>query len=146
MQRIMEQARDQIRKSVVRDRRREPLIERISRYLWPWREAWLAGLVVLLALTDYLSTYTLLELSNKPYAYERGPLAHWALQTGGFKGLFMMDILEVSVLFLLAVSARFAYSRFGFHGYARAAYVVVLTPFAVASIFATLNNLVRTVV
>ena len=146
MQHVIARAREQIRKSVLRDRRREPVVERVSRYLWPWREAWLAGLVTLLAFLDYLSTYALLELSNKPYVYERGPLAHWALQAGGFGGLLMMDILEVGALYLLATSARFAYSRFGYFGYARAAYVVMLFPYVVAAFLATTNNLVRTLV
>ena len=143
-QRSRARAREKVRRSVLRDGLRAPLVERLSRYVWPWREAWLARLVVLLAVLDYLSTYALLELSNKPYAYERGPLAHWALQANGFKGLLLIDILEVGTLYLLAIAARSLYSRFGFYGYARAAYVAMLAPYAVAAFFATTNNLVWT--
>ena len=146
MQRLMELAREQARRSVLRDRQREPLVERLSRYLWPWREAWLMRLAALLAVLDYLSTYALLELSHKPYVYEQGPLAHWALQAGGYTGLLLMDVLAVGTISLLAVASRTLYSRFGFNGFARAAYVAFLFPYTVAALLATANNLVRTLV
>lgn len=141
----MEAARERVRKSVQRDRRFEPWMDRLSRRLWPWRDSWLMVAVPVIALLDYLSTYALLGLSNKPYAYERGPLAHWALEVDGFRGLLALDILGVVVLCLLAVTVRFAYARFGYGGYGRAAYVLLLLPYAVAASLATVNNLVRTV-
>ncbi len=146
MQRVMETARERVKKSVQRDRRFEPWMDRMSHRLWPWREAWLVVAVSVAALLDYLSTYALLGLSNKPYAYERGPLAHWALEADGFRGLLALDILGVVVLCLLAVVVRSAYARFGYRGYGRAAYVLLLMPYAAAASLATVNNLVRTVI
>jgi hypothetical protein len=121
-------------------------MDRMSYRLWPWRDAWLAAAITIIALLDYLSTYALLNLSNKPYAYERGPLAHWALEAGGFPGLLALDALDVTVLCLMAVAVRAVYARFGFVGYGRAAYVLVLVPYAVAASLAVVNNLVRTVI
>ena len=144
MQSLAGRARERIRKSILRERRSDPRVEQLSRYLWPWHEAWLVRLVALLALLDYLSTYALLELSGKESVYERGLLAHWALQSGGFRNLLLMDTLAVALLCLVAIGVRFLYSRFGFTGFARAAYVAVLFPYAVAALLATANNLVRT--
>ena len=135
-----------VRKSVQRDRRFEPWMDRMSRRLWPWRDAWLAAAISVIALLDYLSTYALLRLSNKPYAYERGPLAHWALEAGGFPGLLALDVLGVMFLCLLAVTVRFAYAHLGYGGYGRAAYVLILMPYAAAASLAAVNNLVRTMI
>jgi hypothetical protein len=74
---MIETARERVRRSVQRDRRFELWMDRMSCRLWPWRDAWLAAAISVIALLNYLSTYALLSLSNKPYAYERGPLAHW---------------------------------------------------------------------
>ena len=86
------------------------------------------------------------EPENKPYAYERGPLAHWALETGGFPGLLALDAVGVIVLCLLAVAVRSVYAPFGYGGYGRAAYVLLLMPYAVAASLATVNNLERAVI
>jgi len=141
MHSIIHQAREQIHRSVLRDRRLEPVVEHLSRRLWPWHEAWLIRCVALLAALDFLSTYVLLELANKRYVYESSPLGHWALQTGGFKALLVEDALAVGVLWLLAAGTRSAYSRFGYTGYARAAYVAVLLPYMAVALFAVINNL-----
>ncbi len=77
---IIHQAKERIHQSILRDRRREPVVERLSWRLWPWHEAWLVRCVALLPALDFLSTYVLLELANKRYVYESGPLASWALQ------------------------------------------------------------------
>lgn len=138
---IILRARDRIHRSVLRDLRREPTVERLSRRLWPWREAWLARSVALLAALDFLSTYALLGRFHRPYLFESGPLGHWALHLGGFKAMLITDFLAVGILWLLATGARIGYSRFGYHGYARAAYVVTLLPYAVAASLATVNNL-----
>lgn len=146
MQRVMEIARERVKESVQRDRRFEPWMDRMSRRLWPWQDARLMLTIPFVALLDYLSTYALLVLSSKPYVYEHGPLAHWALETDGFRGLFALDILGVVVLCCLAVTVRFAYTRFGYGGYGRAAYVLLLMPYAAAAILAAVNNLVRAVI
>ena len=116
-------------------------MDRMSRRLWPWRDAWLAAAISVIALLDYLSTYALLSLSNKPYAYERGPLAHWALEMGGFPGLLALDAVGVMVLCLLVVAVRSVYASFGYGGYGRAAYVLLLMPYAVAASLDAVNNL-----
>ena len=141
MSNIIHLTRERIHRSVLTDRRRERGVERFSRRVWPWREAWLARSVALLAALDFLSTYALLELTNKRYVYESGPLARSALETGGFQALLVTDVLAVGILWLLATGARSAYSRSGCYGYARAAYVVTLLPYAVAASLATVNNL-----
>ncbi|MDO8751808.1 MAG: hypothetical protein Q7K03_11825 [Dehalococcoidia bacterium] len=146
MYNIIHRTRERIRKSVLRDLRREPVVERFSLRVWPWREAWLTRCVALLAVLDFLSTYALLELSHKRYVYESGPMARSALETGGFQALLVADFLAVGILCLLAVGARIAYSRFGYHGYARAAYVATLLPYVAVASFATVNNLVLTIV
>lgn len=143
---IILRARERIYRSVLRDLRRESTVERLSRRVWPWREAWLARSVAILSALDFLSTYTLLELTNKRYVYESGPMARSALETGGFQALLVADVLAVGILWLLAAGARIAYSRFGYHGYARAAYVAMLLPYVAVASFATVNNLVLTIV
>ncbi len=146
MYNIILRARERIHRSVLRDLRREPTVERLSRRLWPWREAWLVRCVVLVAALDFLSTYALLGRFHRPYLFERGPLGHWALHMGGFKALLITEFVAVGILCLVAVGARIAYSRFGYHGYARAAYVAALLPYTVAASLATVNNLTLAVV
>ena len=68
----------------------------MSRYLWSWREAWLARTAFLVAALEFLSTYALLDLSNKTNAYERGILASRALQVDGFRGLLIMNLAVVN--------------------------------------------------
>ncbi|MFQ5861001.1 MAG: hypothetical protein ACE5IG_05570 [Dehalococcoidia bacterium] len=87
-----------------------------------------------------------MELSGKSYVYERGLLANWALHVDGFRGLLLVDMLVVGTLCLLATAVRALYSRFGFNGFARAAYVALLLPYTLAAFLATANNLVRTLV
>lgn len=119
-------------------------MERLSRYVWPWREAWLAGLLGLAACLDYLSTYAVLELSGKQGVYEHGFLASRALELGGFRGLLLLDITAVAGLCLLASTVRYVYARFGFRGFARTAYVAALVPYTLAAFSASVNNLVLT--
>jgi len=85
-----------VSKSLERDRASERYVEAVSRFLWPWRESWLLALVGLVAVLDYASTYAVLELSGNEYVYEGGPLASWALQMGGFTGLFLVDMAAAS--------------------------------------------------
>ena len=137
-------AKDIVRRSLERDRLSERRIEAVSRTLWPWRESRLLVFVSLLVILDYVSTYAVLELSGKTYVYESGPLARWALQTGGFTGLFLVDIAAISALLLIAITARFLYSRFGFKGFGRTAFVVILVPYAVVTMAVIFNNILLT--
>ena len=144
MRGVLRLARVLVERGLVRDRAAERRLESWSRYIWPWHDAWLVPLIALLAALDLISTYLLLEVSGKAHAYESGPLASWALRRGGFNGLYIMDAVAVGLLCLVAVSARLFYSRFGFNGFARTAYVAVLVPYTVAALAAVVNNFVLT--
>jgi len=85
---------------------------------------------------DYVGTYAVLELSGKTYVYEGGPLARWALRMGGFTGLFLVDMAAASTLLLATATIRFLHSKFGFKGFGRTAFVVLLVPYAVATVAA----------
>jgi hypothetical protein len=54
-------------------------------------EGKLARFVLLLAAMDYVSTYAFIRLSSNDHVTEGGPIAGWALQTGGFLRLFLVD-------------------------------------------------------
>jgi hypothetical protein len=136
--------KDLVRKNLERDRSREPYVEAASRSLWPWREVWLIGLVSLLFVLDFASTYAALELNGNKYVYEGGPLARWALEMGGFPGLFWVDLAAAGVLLLLAITVRFLHIKFGFKGFGRTAFVFILIPYVVVTMAAIFNNIVLT--
>lgn len=144
LHRVFGLAKSMVRKSLERDRSSERYVEAVSRSLWPWRESWLLVLVLLLAVLDYVSTYAALELSGKMDVYEGGLLANWALRMGGFTRLFWVDMAAVSVLLLAALAFRFLHSKFGFKGFGRTAFVVVLVPYIVITMAAIFNNIVLT--
>ena len=136
--------KDIIKKSLKVDRSTERYVEAVSRSLWPWRESRLLALVGLLVMLDYLSTFAALELSGNKYLYEGGPLANWALQTAGFAGLFLFNIFIISALLLTALTIRFLHFKFGFEGFGRAAFVVMLAPYVVVTMAAIFNNVLLT--
>jgi hypothetical protein len=142
MYRAFEIARDRIKRSVERERALEKHFEEASKRLWPWSEPWLVALVVLLAMLDYTSTYAFLELSGNKALYEGGRLASWALHKGGISLLLWVDIAAVSALILLAISLRFLQCRFGFKGYGRTCFVVLLLPYVVITLAIIFNNVV----
>jgi len=144
MRQIFRLAKGMVRESLKRDRPNEQYVEALSRSLWPWRELWLLAFVSFLAVLDYISTCAALELSGNACVYESGPLASWALQMGGFTRLFLVDVATVSVLLLAAITIRFLHYKFGFKGFRRAAFVVVLVPYAVITMAAVFNNIVLT--
>jgi len=144
MRQIFGLAKGMVRKSLERDRSSEWYVEALSRSLWPWRESRLLAFVSFLAVLDYVSTYAALELSGNTYVYESGLLVSWALQMGGFTRLFLVDMVTVSLLLLAAVTIRFLHYKFGFKGFGRAAFVVVLVPYAVITMAAVFNNIVLT--
>lgn len=116
--------------------------EKVSRFIWPWREPWLLLVVAVLAILDFTSTYILLELSQKTGVYESGLLAIWALDSGGFALLLIVDIAAAAFLSLVAFVARYLYTKRGLPGYGRAAFVFVLTPYIVLAVIAIINNVV----
>ena len=144
MHRVFGLAKGVVRRSLERDRSSERYVEAVSRSLWPWPESKLLALVSFLVVLDYASTYAVLELSGKTCIYEGGPLASWALQVGGFTELFLVDVAAASVLLLAALTIRFLYSKFGFNGFGRTAFVVVLVPYVVVTMAAVFNNIVLT--
>ncbi len=144
MYRVFGLAKGMVRKSLERDSSREQYVEAVSRSLWPWRESWLLALVGFLAVLDYASTYAALELSGNKYIYESGPLASWALQMGGFPGLFLVDMAAVGTLMLAAITIRSLHFKFGFKGFRRTAFAVVVIPYVVITMAAIFNNIVLT--
>jgi hypothetical protein len=119
-------------------------LDNFSRRLWPWREWKLTIFVAGLAMLDFISTYAALELSGNPYITEAGKLASWALDIGGFLGLFIIDCVALVGMILLAYGTRCLYMKYGFPGFGRAAFVFMLTPYAVIIIAVVLNNVVLT--
>jgi len=142
MNSVLAWMRYRLRKAKERDRRAERYVEAASRFLWRWRLPWLVAFAGFVALLDYASTYAVLELSGKRYLNEGGPLASWALEKGGFGGLFLADLAAVTAISIAAIVARFIFLRFGFKGFARAAFVFLLTPYVVMALVAVVNNMV----
>jgi len=144
MHHLLRRLKDVAKKNRERERSIEPHVEAVSRSLWPWRESRLLALVGLLAVLDYASTYAALELSGNTRVYEGGPLASWALRTGGFPALLMVNIAAASILLLAAITVRSLHLKFGFKGYGRTAFVVILVPYVVATMAAVFNNVALT--
>lgn len=142
--RFLQSAKAALKKSFERDRSVERYIAAFSRLIWPWRESWLLVVVGSVCILDYMSTFSALALSGKDHVYENGPLAGWALQTGGFVLLFFVDLAAAGVLSLVAISARFLYGKYGFKGFGRTAFVVLLEPYVVITAVAITNNFVLT--
>ena len=142
MNTVLQFMKGRLRKAAERDRRAERHVEAASRFLWRWRELWLLAFVGFVALLDYASTYAILALSGKSYLNEAGSLARWALDRGGFAGLFLADMAAVCAIALVAITLRFILFRSGFRGFGRAAFVFLLVPYAVVAMVAVINNLV----
>jgi hypothetical protein len=131
-----------LRKAAERDKRTEKYFEKVSSFLWPWTEGQLLFFVGAVAALDYTSTYAVLELSGKRYLNEGGSLASWALEKGGFGGLFLADLAAVFAISIAALILRSILFRAGFKGFSRAAFVFLLVPYALMAIVAVFNNLV----
>jgi hypothetical protein len=135
--------RVRLQKDIERERRLDGPIGAISRKLWPYPESKLILYVIIAAILDYTSTFTALELSSNQ-VYEAGLVAKWALKTGGFPGLFLMDIASVSTLIFMAVGARYLYRRLSLNGFARAASVLPIIPYFVVTMGVVFNNVLVT--
>ena len=114
-------------------------VGRLSRYIWPFRETWLLVVVGSLFVLDYISTHIALQNANN---YEDGPLAGWALRTGGFGLLFLIDVVAAGMFSLMAMLARYLYRKFGFPGYGRAAFIMLLAPYVVRTTIVVINNFI----
>jgi hypothetical protein len=136
--------KNRMRRSVERERALEPRFEAFSRLLWPWAESKLILFIISMAFLDSVSTYTALNLSINNQVSEVGLIASWALKTGGFPYLFLVEITIIAVLLLLAMVIRLFYIRMGFPGFGRAAFVFLLAPYTIVILAVVFNNILVT--
>jgi hypothetical protein len=132
---------DKLRSHLEQERTMERRLESFSQKLWPWSEKKLFKLVILLAVLDYLSTYAFLTFGSSPQVIEGGLLAGWALRTGGFFKLFLVDTACIGALTSLAFLTRSVCFWLGFRGLGRATFVVLLIPYFVVIMAVVYNNL-----
>ena len=140
---IRELIKDRMRRSKEIERSWEQPFKKFSNILWPWSESKLVLFISLMAILDYISTYTVLELVGSNQVAEVGLIAKWALQTGGFLALFFVEMTVMVVLILLAMGARLLYSRWGFPGFGRTAFVFLLIPYAIIIMAVVYNNVLN---
>jgi hypothetical protein len=138
---IYESTKYKLKGGFEREGAMERPFEAFSRKLWPWPESRLIFLIGLLAVLDYVSTYSFLTFGKIPQVTEGNPLASWALHTGGFAKLFLVDIISVGTLLLLAVGTRYFYSKLGFRGLGRTAFVFLLVPYFIVIMAVVYNNI-----
>ena len=144
MQRILESIRTQIKRAHQRDKKLEQPIEKFSRSVWPWQESKLILFVALLAVSDYVSTFMALKLSANHQVAELGLLANWALNSGGFAQLFLVDAAAIALLALFAFGMRALFQKFGFPGFARSAFIFIFVPYTVIIVPVIINNVFLT--
>lgn len=142
MQTFFKRARDRLRENIERERSLDRPLGTLSLVLWPYPELKLVLYISLLAFLDYLSTFNALELSGNSQVAEVGLMAKWALQTGGFSRLFLVDLAVICALLCFAINARSIYTRLGLRGFGRAAFVFVLVPYFVFIMGVVFNNVV----
>ena len=135
---------ERLRKNAERQRSLERPIEAFSRVLWPYPESKLIFYVIILGVLDYASTFIAFELSGNSQITEIGLLAKWALQTGGFPKLLLVDMVSICTLIFLAIGARSLYTKLGFNGFGRAAFVLLLIPYFVVIWAVVVNNVLLT--
>jgi hypothetical protein len=134
---------DKIRSRSERERIMEAPLETFSKKMWPWPDSKLVFIIVVLACLDYISTLVFLTFGSNKLA-EGGLLAGWALRTGGFPKLFLVDMAVVGALIILALNVRSFYARLGFQRMGRAAFVFILVPYFVIIIAVVYNNILST--
>jgi hypothetical protein len=144
MPKISESWKDNAKKSREIERKLERPFEKFSRFLWPWAESKLILFVSLLAVLDYVSTFAALELSGNNQISEAGLLAKWALETGGFLKLFLVDAGAIGTILFLAIGVRALYRKWGFPGFGRTGFVFLLIPYAVIIMGIVINNIILT--
>jgi len=142
MQAFFNKYRENFRKNQARERSFDRPLETISRKIWPYAELKLVFYICILAVLDFTSTFVALELSGNNQVSEVGVLAKWALQTGGFPKLLLVDAAVICGLISVAVLARFLYTRLGLKGFGRAAFAFLLVPYFVFIIGVVVNNVV----
>ena len=144
MQKMLESMRARVKRANERDKKLERPVEKIARAVWPWRESKLILFVACLAVSDYVSTFMALRLSANHQISELGLMANWALNSGGFTQLFLVDATAIGALILLAFGVRALYNRFGFPGFARTAFIFIFVPYTVIIVPVIINNVFLT--
>ncbi len=139
---MFKSAREVIYKTRELDRGLGKYTEKISRFIWPWRESSLLIVAGCLCLVDFLTTYILLALTGRNDVYESGLIASRALAAGGFPFLLVVDIIAVAVLSLLAFVARLFYVKRGLQDYGRAAFVFILIPYVFVTAVVIINTII----
>jgi hypothetical protein len=129
-----------LRRNTEREQKLDSFLKNFSYRLWPYKESKLLLYVGLLALLDYTSTFNVLELSGRDDVYEAGMMANWALNTGGFLGLFLFDVVAIGVIIGLAFIFRARYKKAGLEGFGRAAFLFMLVPYFLVIIGVVVNN------
>jgi hypothetical protein len=141
MHKLFDEYRERLRKSNERERRFDRPLEAISRIIWPYTELKLVYYISVLAVLDFLSTFIALELSGGCVS-EVGVIAKWALRSGGFPELLLVDVGVICILIFAALAVRFLYARCGLKGFSRAAFTFLLIPYFVFIIGVVVNNIV----
>jgi hypothetical protein len=140
---MFESMRAGIKKADERERKLERPIEKVSRLIWPWQESKLLLFVSLMAVLDFISTFSALKFYGKYGVFESGWIAKWALSIGGFPELFLVDAIAIGVLIIIAIGIRAFYNRLGFPGFARSAFVFIFVPYSIIIIPVIINNILH---
>ncbi len=144
MSSLTEKLAARFKQGIERERHLESKVESFSMKLWPYPVYKLVVYISILALLDYSSTFSALELSGNHQISEVGVVDRWALERGGFRELFIVDIICIGTLISLAFGVRFFYEQLGFKGFGRAAMVLLLCPYLVVIMGVVLNNVLLT--
>jgi len=132
-----------IKKAKDQERKLERPIEKVSRLIWPWQESKLLLFVSLMAVLDFISTFSALRINGNRGVFESGWIAKWALGIGGFPELLLVEAVTIGVLILIAIGIRALYNRLGFPGFARSAFVFIFVPYSVIIIPVIINNILH---
>jgi hypothetical protein len=138
--RIFESLKNRNKRNVELERRWDHKFASFSKLLWPWRESRLIIFIIIGATLDYVSTYVAFKFGGDKVT-EAGLIAKWGLLTGGFIKLFFIDLGLIGGLLLLSMGVRYLYNKLGFPGYGRAAFVLVLIPYATLILAVIFNNI-----
>jgi hypothetical protein len=71
-------------------------------------------------------------------------MAKWALAIGGFPILLVVDAAVIGALILFATWVRALYTRSGFPGFGRTAFVFFFVPYSVIILPVVFNNIINT--
>lgn len=132
--------KNRFRRDIERERILEPRFEKFSRLLWPWSESKLVLFITTMAILDSVSTFAALKLSAH-HVTEVGLIASRALKAGGYPYLFLEQIIIIAALLLLAQGARLLYTRWGFPGFGRTAFIFLLIPYTTVISAFVINNI-----